>query len=85
MKIAPFCRAHLTSDKKKNVDKCISQCEQKKDLLYLNLLKTGNHKPSKSEATWPISIEDDEDVIVIGIYFYLLNLLIYFIILIIEI
>lgn len=73
MKIAPFCRAHLNSDKKKYIDECISLCDQKKDLLYVNLLKTGNHKPSKSEATWPVSIENDEDVIIIGTYFYLLN------------
>lgn len=79
MKIAPFCRAYLTNDKKKYVDKCISQCEKKKGLLYLNLLKTGNHTPSKTEATWPVSVEDDEDAIIIGTHFYLLNLIIYFI------
>ncbi|CAI6364406.1 unnamed protein product [Macrosiphum euphorbiae] len=65
MKIAPLCRAYLNSDKKKIVDKCISHCEQNKDLLYLSLLKTRKHKPSKSDATWPIHVEDDTDVIII--------------------
>ncbi|XP_025191363.1 chromatin assembly factor 1 subunit A isoform X2 [Melanaphis sacchari] len=66
MKIAPIQRAYLNIDKKKNVDKCISHCEQNKDLLYLSLLKTGKYKPSKSDATWPIQVEDDTDVIIIG-------------------
>lgn len=68
MKMAPFCRAYLNSDKKKNMDQCINQCEKNKNLLYLNLLKTGKHKPSKSEATWPVQIEDDADIIIIGMY-----------------
>lgn len=66
MKIAPSCRGFLNSSKKKNMDKCISQCEKNKDLLYLSLLKTGKYNPSKSEATWPVHIEDDADVIIIG-------------------
>lgn len=66
MKIAPFCRSYLNSDKKKIMDKCISQCEKNKDLLYLSLLRTGKYNPSKSEATWPLHIEDDGDVIIIG-------------------
>ncbi|XP_060851378.1 chromatin assembly factor 1 subunit A-like isoform X2 [Rhopalosiphum padi] len=65
MKIAPICRAYLNIDKLKIVDKCISHCEKNKDLLYLSLLKTGKHKPSKSDATWPIQVEDDTDVIII--------------------
>ncbi|KAL4091129.1 hypothetical protein QTP88_025867 [Uroleucon formosanum] len=65
MKIAPLCRAYLNSDDKKIVDNCISHCEQNKDLLYLNLLKTRKHKPSKSDATWPVHVEDDTDVIII--------------------
>lgn len=68
MKIAPFCRAYLNIDQKKNMDQCINRCEKNKDLLYLNLLKTGKHKPSKSESTWPVQIEDDADVIIIGMY-----------------
>lgn len=71
MKIAPICRAHLNSDKKKIVDKSISHCEQNKDLLYLNLLKLRKHKPSKSDATWPVHVENDTDVIIIGMCFYL--------------
>lgn len=87
MKIAPYCRAYLNSDKKKCMDKCISQCEKKKEKLYLSLLKTGNHKPSKSQATWPVSVEDDDDPIIIGTYIVLFILLhiYYLIILIIEI
>lgn len=69
MKIAPFYRAELNSDKKKFMDKCISKCEQNTDLLYLNLLKTKKHVPSKSEATWPVQVEDDSDIIIIGMYF----------------
>ncbi|XP_050059659.1 chromatin assembly factor 1 subunit A-like [Aphis gossypii] len=65
MKIAPIRRAYLNIDKKKVVDKCISHCEQNKELLYLSLLKTGKHKPSKSDATWPIQVENDTDVIII--------------------
>lgn len=65
MKIAPLCRAYLNSDTKKNVDKYMSHCEQNKDLLYLSLLKTKKHKPSKSDATWPIHVENDTDVIII--------------------
>lgn len=72
MKIAPIRRAYLNIDKKKVVDKCISHCEQNKELLYLSLLKTGKHKPSKSDATWPIQVEDDTDVIIIGMYFLLI-------------
>lgn len=70
MKIAPFFRASLNCDRKLIVDTCINQCEQNKDLLYLNLLKTGKHKPSKSEATWPIQVEDDTDFIIVGMYIY---------------
>lgn len=68
MKIAPSCRAYLNSDKKNYVDTCVTKCEENKDLLYLNLLKVGKYKPSKSEATWPVHVEDDT-VILIGIYF----------------
>jgi len=73
MKIAPLCRAYLNSDSKKIVDKCVSRCEQNKDLLYLSLLKTRKHKPSKSDATWPVHVENDTDVIIIGMYFSLCN------------
>lgn len=73
MRIAPLCRAYLNSDHKKIVDKCISHCEQNKDLLYLSLLKTRKHKPSKSDATWPVHVENDTDVIIIGMYFNLCN------------
>lgn len=66
MKIAPFCRAYLDSDRKTNLEKCISKCEKYKDSLYLSLLKTKKHIPSKSEATWPVQVEDDSDVIIIG-------------------
>lgn len=69
MKIAPFCRAYLNSDRKKNLDNCICQYEQNKDLLYLNLLNTGKHKPSKSDKTWPDRNENDDDLIIIGMYF----------------
>lgn len=69
MKIAPIFRADLNSDRKKFMDKCISKCEENIDLLYLNLLKTKKHKPSKSEATWPVHVEGDSDVIIIGMYF----------------
>jgi len=72
MKIAPISRAYLNIDKKKFVDKCISHCEQNKELLYLSLLKSGKHKASKSDATWPIQVEDDTDVIIIGMYFLLI-------------
>lgn len=68
MKIAPLCRAFLNSERKQIFDKCINQCETSKDLLYLNLLKSGKYKSSKSEATWPNSVEDDDDVIIIGMY-----------------
>lgn len=69
MKIAPFCRALLNSERKEFVDKCINKCDTSKDLLYLSLLKTGKYKPLKTEATWPNSVEDEEDVIIIGLYF----------------
>lgn len=69
MKLAPFCRANLNRDRKKEIDKCICLYEQNKDLLYLNLLKTGRHIPSKSDKTWPSHVEDDADIIVIGMYF----------------
>ncbi|VVC40868.1 Chromatin assembly factor 1 subunit A,Armadillo-like helical [Cinara cedri] len=65
MKLAPSCRVYLNSDKKKYIDTCVNQCEENKDLLYLNLLKTGKYKPLKSEATWPVYVEDDTDVIII--------------------
>lgn len=71
MRIAPFCRSFLNSDRKKFMDKCISKSEQNKDFLYLNLLKTKKHEPCKSEATWPVHVEDNSDVIIIGMYFYL--------------
>lgn len=70
MKIAPFCRAYLSGDQKKVMDKSINQYEKNTNLLYLNLLKSGKHQPAKSEATWPINNEDDADVIIIGIYLY---------------
>lgn len=72
MKMAPFCRAFLNSDRKQIVDVCISQYQKNKDLLYLNLLKAGKHKPSKSEATWPMQIEDNTDVI-IGMHCIFIN------------
>lgn len=78
MKIAPSCRVYLDSDKKKKLDELINQCEKNNDSLYLNLLKNGKHKPSKSEATWPVQLEDDEDIIIIGNIFIYLYLLYYF-------
>lgn len=69
MKIAPSCRMYLDSDKKKYIDMCVTQCEENKDLLYLSLLKTGKYKPSKSEATWSVHVEDDADDIIVGTYF----------------
>lgn len=70
MKIAPSCRKHLNNDKKMFLDKCINQCEDCEDILYLSLLKTGKYEPSKSERTWPVYIEDDDDVIIIGMFIY---------------
>lgn len=70
MRIAPSFRATWNCDRKLAMDKCISQCDQNTNLLYLSLLKTGKYKPSKSEATWPIQVEDDDAVIIVGKYFY---------------
>lgn len=77
MKIAPFCRVYLDSDRKTNLENCINRCEKNKDSLYLSLLKTKKHKPSKSEATWPVEFEDDSDVIIIGKLFLFLCYILY--------
>jgi len=65
MKIAPHCRAYLNNDMKSCIEKYISQFEENEDLLYINLLKNGKYTPSKSEATWPVQVEDNLDVIII--------------------
>lgn len=67
--MAPSCRVYLNSNRKQLMDNCICQYEQNKDQLYLNLLKTKKYKPSKSDRTWPAHVENDEDLIIIGMYF----------------
>ncbi|XP_050442813.1 DNA ligase 1 isoform X2 [Adelges cooleyi] len=65
MRVAPVCRAHLDTDRKKVMDKCLIQCENNKESLYLRQLKNGKYKYSKSEATWPYQRENDSDILII--------------------
>lgn len=66
MMLAPRVRLHITKEQIETLDENLKR-QKPLDGLYLNLLKTGAHRPGKSDNTWPTEEKDeDDDVVAIG-------------------
>lgn len=73
MMLAPCVRLQIGKEKLKALDGSLNSGKSLAE-LYVNLLKSGAHKPISTESTWPMEDKEDDDVVAIGkIYFHFIH------------
>lgn len=63
MKLAPIVRFQLPKERKLLLEEILLENSMAKSKTYLDQLKTGAHKPMKTDSTWPA---DDEELMIVG-------------------
>lgn len=78
MRLATVHRATLTPERLRYLDEIFSQCSDMSiDSLYLARLRSKNYAPGHSENTEPFNVNDDDDEIKDGEFFYCPFMIIY--------
>ena len=62
MKLAPKTRTSLTPERKEHLESILRIGQVIDNETYLTLLKSKHHKPGRSENTWPLNLNDDDDL-----------------------
>lgn len=70
MRIAPTVRREFNDEHRQNFDNVVEKQDIIKSELYLDSLKSGKSKPIVSGKTWPLTDKDDDDVMIVGKFYY---------------
>lgn len=66
MRIAPLVRKEFVEENKERLDLALKNQINTYDSLYVESLKSGMYTPSVTGKTWPVVIDEDDDIIVVG-------------------